>query len=308
LSKRALTHLFVSSDQEKTLDPLVQLIPNLPPPFAGHAESLRHNLLAVYSTLGMPYLTSFAHVINARFQQILTAERIHALKIVPENEIPKDQKDKRSLQRADKKLDEELGDKKSILRFEEQTLESLDTLLEHKDFSTAAKEILRQGVVLVWGSLEVLSEDLFVTLLNVNPKLATQLLKEERTKRLFDLKRLDFELLEKFEFDISRKLGNIFLSRQRIDTIPKIKTVFGALFPENTSLRNALREKQLFMLNQRRHLIVHRRGIVDEQYLMNTKDDLALESELIITPFDLELYLPSVCHVGVEMLKAASSI
>jgi hypothetical protein len=71
-------------------------------------------------------------------------------------------------------------------------------------------------------------------------------------------------------------------------------------------LKDALEQKEMWVLNQRRHLIVHRRGIVDASYIANTGDALALGAELTISPNELERYLTLVADTGVKMIDEIS--
>lgn len=161
------------------------------------------------------------------------------------------------------------------------------------------------SAVAVWGALEVLAQDVFVTLLNLNPASAVKLLTHERTKQLFQLKAIPLDMLSSYDFDVSECLGDILIRYRSVDTIPVMKAVFSVLLPESETLREALEQKDLWILNQRRHLVVHGRGIVDADYISKTGDTPTLGSELFIAPDDLERYLNVTANVGLELITEA---
>lgn len=119
---------------------------------------------------------------------------------------------------------------------------------------------------------------------------------------------MPIDVLEQYGFDISHNTGDILVSYHNIDSVPVMKTVFSALFPANLKLRDSLSMRELFVLNQRRHLIVHRRGIVDAEYAKLTKDETPVGTELRITPSELEHYLELVRDTGIEIMLAANSV
>ena len=53
---------------------------------------------------------------------------------------------------------------------------------------------------------------------------------DETTKRLFPWKSIMFEDLVKHDFDLSR-MGQVLLELRAVDTVPVMRAVFSALFP-----------------------------------------------------------------------------
>jgi len=58
------------------------------------------------------------------------------------------------------------------------------------------------------------------------------------------------------------------------------------------------------MLSQRRHLIVHQRGIVDRRYLENTNDTQQIGERLLVSPDELLGYIVLVQNSGASLLTA----
>jgi hypothetical protein len=171
-------------------------------------------------------------------------------------------------------------------------------------FFHAATELLRQGTVLTWSALEVLCNDLFVQLLNFLPDLSLNLLEDEKAGKRFSLKSIPIKTVHDFGYDLSKKTGILFTQRQSISSTEVMRDVFDVLCSESQELRNLLLQDRLWLLNQRRNLIVHKRAVVDEFYLSVTGEKTPLGSALEITVTDIETDLQLVRNVGIELLKA----
>jgi hypothetical protein len=69
-----------------------------------------------------------------------------------------------------------------------------------------------------------------------------------------------------------------------------------------------LTSDSLWLLNQQRHLIAHRRGIVDEDYIKNTGAKLSVGEHLYVSPEEFEENASKALSIGKELLKCAASI
>lgn len=133
------------------------------------------------------------------------------------------------------------------------TLHSL--LLGDEGLASAPVELLRQSTVLCWSALEVLANDVFVSLLNTLPKLALALFRDEAAKRLFDARAFSLETLAEHTFDLSKAMGDVILSKAPIDSVPRMKAAYCALFPAAASLRIELDAPELWELSQKDTLL-----------------------------------------------------
>ncbi len=156
------------------------------------------------------------------------------------------------------------------------------------------------------GQLEVLARDVFVAHLNSHPERVHDLLDDPATKTRFGVAKVPINVLAQYGFDLSKEMGKFLLARQDFSDIQTIKAVFGVLYPENSDLRESLASPELWLLCQRRHLVVHRRGQIDEDFLRNTGSAEQVGSRLSVTPSDLESSLKVVRDTGVAILRAVS--
>jgi hypothetical protein len=129
----------------------------------------------------------------------------------------------------------------------------------------------------------VLCRDTFEILLNESPSKIEPLIKHPDTRKRFEAERLPVDTILQLGFDLSSRLGTVLVDRQDFSNLPTIKAVYAVLDP-GADLTQALAHRDLWALYQRRHLIVHRRGVVDESYLDATGKADAVGAALIVTP------------------------
>jgi hypothetical protein len=296
-----LQRVFLPLDQIGVVEPLTVIetlgVDSLRP----IADAFRRNVMAVVSTATVPFQLTAVGVQNLRWQQLAAAELIRARTLIDQG-TPEEEARRIALDKAQAQLSMEsdlLGDR---------TLESLGRALTKPEFTDGASELLRQCSVLSWSALEVLAQDTFVELLNTKPSLTMRLCADEATKKLFQLKAVGIETLVEHEFDLSHRMGHILIRLRAIDSIPMMRSTFSALLPNAEKLREAFADTTLWTLNQRRNLIVHKRGVIDQEYLDRTGEDLGLGSQLVIMVPDLEEYLRAVIVVGSELLRSVAGI
>lgn len=114
------------------------------------------------------------------------------------------------------------------------------------------------------------------------------------------------DLLAQYRFDVSQRMGEVLAQRRSIDSVQVMKVVYRVIAPSDQELMKALGNRELWILSQRRNLIVHRRAIVDEQYLANTGESLQPGQEIVITPQDLDRYLSVTRDAGIQLIGAAT--
>jgi hypothetical protein len=248
----------------------------------------------------MPFIMASTAFRQRRFQQLHAAERILAKYVSGEPE-------EKAHESASKRLSEELSSANGAEQAGDFILADLGHLCASMVMRGAAINLLYQGVVLTWSAFEVLATDLFVTLLNKRPHLASILMKDERTKRWFHTKDLP-RLLEQFSYDFSHHMGDVLVSCHRIDDIDTIRARFDVILPTNIELRTALLDVSLWKLNQKRNLIVHRGGIVDEAYVSNTGENVLPGTALNLSPKDLEFFLNLVRDTGTKLITSVVAI
>ena len=211
-----------------------------------------------------------------------------------------------ALSNAKAKLQQFLaGEGQSVIR--DEVIERLAHLSSEVDSLATARELTRQGVVLLWSAFEVLSRDLFILLLNGHPSWTDRLLAQPGTKKRFTVEKLDWQTLSAFSFDLSSSVGTLLAQRADLDDIQTIRETFGALFPAAPEVNQSLADERLWFLFQKRNLIVHRRGIVDQHYREKTGDTLAIGTQLVVSPSEIENLLAAVLAAGKTIIQQAAN-
>jgi hypothetical protein len=178
---------------------------------------------------------------------------------------------------------------------------------EDEQLALAAADLLLQGTSLTWGAFEILARDVFVAYLNTTPDAVKKLVKNPSVRNKFELPKISVEDLADHGFDLSSSMGTLLSRQQDLSDLPTIKTVYSALLPPPNPFAENLNEDDLWVLSQQRHLIVHQRGIIDEQYKRNTKSKDAVGTRLVIRPSELEKHLKLVRETGTALLEVIHS-
>lgn len=290
------TIFLVPQDFSESAKPLTDLAPSLPDGLRQISLAFFVSLQGVIRTLSIPFHYTYSQVHSLHWQRFLMAERIRARGI--ENE---EEREPAALKIAKERFAEYLqGEGREIVV--DDVLARLKELSDESESLAAARELTRQGVVLVWSALEVLARDSFVFLLNRHSILAEQLLAEQTNRKRFSVDRIDWQTLAGYGYDLSENLGTFLISKADLTSVPAIRDVYGALFPKATELGRKLADRRLWNLCQKRNLIVHRRGIVDQQYLTSTGDSLPLGSDLSVPPSEIEDLLEAGLDIGTEII------
>lgn len=291
----------VPNNFSDTAKPLSDLAPKLPDGLRQISLALFDSLHGVIRTLSIPFNYTYSQVHSLHWQRFLMAERIRARGIENENE-----REPTALKIAKDKFAEYLeGEGREIVA--DNVVERLNSLKEEPESLAAARELTRQGVVLVWSAVEVLARDAFVYLLNRHPELAEQLLAEPGNRKRFASDKVDWQTLASYGYNLSQNLGIFLISRADLTNVSAIRDAYGALFPSATELGESLADRRLWHLCQMRNLIVHRRGIVDQQYLTSTGDSLSIGADLWISPDEVEELLGVALQFGTEVVKQVAN-
>jgi hypothetical protein len=87
-----------------------------------------------------------------------------------------------------------------------------------------------------------------------------------------------------------------------------IRQLYGMVFSEDSDLCRLLKHTCLWHLSQARHLIVHRRGVVDEKYLKQTDSKLNRDQRLVVTGYDVKAYAEYAFDLVNHLLPACRTI
>ena len=301
-----LKYFLVPFETEEATKEISELLPSLPAGFLTIAETFLDRIDATLQTTGAPYLLANQAAHDKHFQRLSMAERIRSLKIDAVQGEADDELEERRAKEARQKANENMSEfctsEEGIDAICFETAQFLLRLHKKKEVASVARELLLQGTFSTWSALEMLIGDGLIFLLNSDPKLVTKLLSDPNAKKKFEMPKLNADYLAERGFNLSNQMGSLLFEERDLSNLSAIRTACEAIF-EDVELRTMLNAESLWLLNQKRHLIAHRRGVVDDEYLKNTGAKLTVGDHLYVSPGDFEKNLVEVLSIGKRFLN-----
>ena len=237
-------HCLLSVDLGVIESEIEHAIEGKPEHVAGPAKVFLENINAAITTVTIPHTFAKTSVLSTLFQQLVSRHRILAASdsLTVENmdsePTPEEESNQNKIahEQALAEFQNRLSDRPERAQLFEKSCDFLLNLIHNQEMETAAGELLRQAVVMIWGAFEVLCKDTFT----------------------------------------------------------------------GQDLQQHLRNPKLWLLQQRRHLIVHRRGVVDKQYLEKTGEKIKVGEQLSPTPAEIEEYFRHACDAALALVKGAN--
>jgi hypothetical protein len=265
--KSVLEHFYFPED-DSFFEPLISAVASSSAQMLALAQNFSNGLRAAVSVASVPFTMLKASFQQLSFQALHDRQRFLAFL---DGSRPKEEQEQWAYESAleiasaqSKRSPEPDEVERAGLRFVDEFEKLFDSELR-----PCADELLRQCLVLAWGSFEVLASDLFVALLNIECSKTILLLNDPRTRRYYQPREFGTALEER-KYNLSNCMGEVLIQQKRIDDVGTIRDVYDVLFPSNKELRSVLADSRLWQLAQDRNLIVHRRAIVDVRYVENT--------------------------------------
>jgi len=302
IARELAEHFFMPLPDATLFAPLDQALEGLSALYRPCFLAFRESLVAAVETTSSPFTFAHESAVRGHSQRLHSAARIRALMLeAAPGESPEQLEARRSNEaraRARASMDEFMQSSSGQTAVIHDVADMLLSGISKGVLVKVSRELLLQGVVMAWGTLEVLCKDLAILILNSHPQLVKSVLEDAVAKRHFELPKLTLDTLLATRFDLSHCLGHILFADKDFSDLRRLKAAVNALFPGAMPLGSALDQALLWQLNQERHLIVHRRGIVDPQFISATGSSLQVGASLPITPDALEERFRIVTALG----------
>jgi hypothetical protein len=263
---------------------------------------------AVHATTTFPYALAFSNATHIQFQRFHIAAKIRAIKVdssKSDGERTRDD-DSGPYAYAQEQLKEFQQSEDGVC----ETIRSVSHFLVDATHSQtnadAAAELLYQGVIGAWAAFEVLARDGIMELLNLQPRLSEKLLTAP-AKKHFELPKISIDELSAAEFNFASCMGTLIIGTRDFSDLRTIKAAFQSLGGTEADL-TVLNEKELWDLNQDRHLIVHRRARIDKRYIESTGCRQAENERIKISPNKLEIYIQTAIRAALSITKILSAL
>ena len=196
----------------------------------------------------------------------------------------------------------DLGNPKQMEAAKIWTLHRVNVIWHRNIIAMSGPQVLRQGVVLLWGAFEVLGTDLMLAAADAQPTLLARVIASNELRQTCKIGVADWN-------DVTLWPQN--REKIKLNSMGSISTAYRALLPGvGTTLPSGLpifawfADPQLTILGQRRHLIVHRAAVKDAEYLTKSGDSGNVGDKLVVTPNDFRNYAETVIRIGTQMLQA----
>lgn len=266
------------------------------------AAAFRANLEAAVTVAMVPHLLTVSSVETRYFQQLHTAERIRLLKWGADGQRAGTEEEARRI--AEERFVEEMQTPSVRAATRDAVVASLAELLKNQPIEAAMRMLLLETLVMAWGAFEALATDVIRLLLNKDAQRAVALMNTDVTRKHFP-RGLPVDALAAHGFNVARRMGDVLLGERGLDTLPAVKDVLSVLLPHAPELHRSLSQRALWLLWQRRHLVVHRRGVVDVAYVSKTSENLAPGTRLKVTAHEVEESLVLIRQLGGALCTAA---
>jgi len=299
-------HFLVPLDLSAMLEQLTQISQHAPGHFKQPIAAFCSALQAVESTCAFPYMLADSKTSALHFQRFLMVERIQNIpSVYDKSEIKKtdDEVEELAYRDARDSFSTFLSSQEGLNLLANEISQTLLDALKNARTASAICELRYQGVVSLWSAFEVVVRDILTLLLNTSPDKCQQLLADQLAKKYFYLPKFSIEDLSSSGYDLSDKMGDLLLGSRDFSDLKAIKAAVNAIAADS-DVASALNSTTLWNLNQDRHLIVHRRGVIDAKYIEATGAEVNTGDVLSVTPKQLGEYLTCVISSTTSVISA----
>jgi hypothetical protein len=179
-----------------------------------------------------------------------------------------------------------------------------------EDTIPAFENLFRAAASSIWTAFEVLAADLWEYCMNSAPaKLILGAMKEARGTEVEGLtqKQISVDLLGKYGFNLAGVMGTVLKQKFDFSSVGGMEMAYKVLFSGNRVFPKEL-IPELYLLEQTRHLIQHRAGVVDEKFVKATGTSLPIGARLTVNSRELTSFKRTVIMASLILLAQADEI
>ncbi|WP_156816166.1 hypothetical protein [Oceanibaculum indicum] len=266
-------------------------------------SSFRQNLFSAFMVGTIPYQLATKAVLDIRFSQILSAERIRTLRPEGRKIVQDENSEEIALENANNSMKEELRDHDVLVNHKRNIIYRLHNYNNSDEIDITFDELLRQVLVMSWGSFEIFINDVLRESLNRDPSLLNNISNIKPYKEIISSRNL-LEGLRDYSFDLSKSMGNFLSSIVSLDSIEKMQSAIHSVF-EDKALTKKINDVRLRRIFQQRNLIVHRRGLVDFKYKNRIDDEFVVGEKISFEATYVQDCMALLRDVGCDVYIAA---
>jgi len=182
--------------------------------------------------------------------------------------------------------------------------EILETLQSAPEIMDWCEKLFELTLCSTWTAYEVLGGDLWEDTVNNSFKAASNVINYDPQTNPVDSTKFDLHLLFKHGLNLEDKMGTVLKHKFKFTSVEQIDFAFTACFEtRRTSKKQRTAEnKNLFGVEQARHLILHKGGVVDERYQRKVSPDLVIGHRLVLSIPELNEAMEEVFNSGCDLI------
>jgi hypothetical protein len=180
-------------------------------------------------------------------------------------------------------------------------------LLKDKHVASALRALTLARIVFGWTAFECLAVDGWETALNES----TVGLGQPAFKHItigsgadegITARHVPVSLLAKYGFDLRKKLGTVLRTKFDFTSVAGIRQAYKTAFADQEKLARILVDPKLTHLEATRHLIVHRGGLVDEEFIKRTGSSFPIGRAIPLDEEEIASLLDAMKTAGCGLL------
>jgi hypothetical protein len=185
---------------------------------------------------------------------------------------------------------------------------ALRVIVKQENMKRPMQALLYSCAVFAWSAVESALKDAWVTAVNLRPfplghRSVLALGSDAEAGSGITSKQVSVGLLAKHGFDLRDKIGTIIAEKYDFTGTNGIRAAYSAAFGKEEIIDSALSSDQLNRLEAIRHLIAHRAGLVDEEFLRRTGERQTIGLPLSINEKVLYELINSAINATTTILR-----
>jgi hypothetical protein len=166
----------------------------------------------------------------------------------------------------------------------------------------SVKELLNQNYIQLWSAFEVFIRDYIEKILNEFPDSCKSIIESDILKRRVDLRKIPFDYISENSFNLSNKMGTLITSSYDCSDLLITKEIIKSI-KKSEEINSILDHKNLWNFFQNRHLLIHKKGIVDKGFIEKTGSTKNIGEKVSITPKELKNTMDLVLNTVIKIIQ-----
>ena len=159
------------------------------------------------------------------------------------------------------------------------------------------------GVSSFWSCFEILAKDLWEVCVNIKPNPHAYDTDTKKDAAGIYKKKIDLDLLKRYDFNVSNKLGTILKSKFDPWGVNEIISAFQSVVCSDLNM-TAFKDT-LFYIEECRHLIQHRAGVIDQKFVTRFPSTNQKGQRLVFNRNEVVNLGSSIVEAGIILIEKA---